>query len=94
MSDHLYLIDEKKVFRDGDINDKVVYYSSKFNEYGIPIGDDVSYISIEFCPWCGSELPESLRERWFYELELLGYEEPLSVNNYPEKYKSSKWWKE
>ena len=32
---------------------------------------DVS-ITINFCPWCGTQLPESLRDRWFEELELLG----------------------
>lgn len=92
MADHLYLIDEKKVYKDGYKRDKKIYYSSKFNEYGIPIGDNISFITIEYCPWCGIKLPNSLRDRWFNELELLGFEEPLTMDNYPEEYKSSKWW--
>lgn len=92
MSDHLYLIDKKTVLKNGDKSGKPIYYSSKFNEYGIPIADEISYIIIEYCPWCGKKLPESLREKWFHELEILGFAEPLFHDNYPDKYKSSLWW--
>jgi hypothetical protein len=42
----------------------------KFREVGIRVldGGD-SYILIQFCPWSGNKLPESLRSEWFAELE-------------------------
>ena len=70
----------------------------KFNEYGIPIHDGengkiTSYIKIQYCPWCGKKLPDSLREKWFDELEKLGYDDPLN-DDIPEKFKSDKWYRE
>jgi len=39
-----------------------ILYISKFNEYGIPVLDGgSSYITLEFCPWCGTKLPPSKR---------------------------------
>lgn len=43
--------------------DTVVDYSPKWNSYGLPVhdGDDgyaASWISIQYCPWCGTKLPE------------------------------------
>ena len=44
-----------------------IIYSPCLNEYGIPV-DDVSYIVISYCPWCGQKLPPSLREEWCNKL--------------------------
>ena len=59
---HVYMLDKKIVLDDGDVSDKVIYYISKFNEYGIPLFDEGSFILIAHCPWCGKKLPQSLRE--------------------------------
>ncbi|WP_394354718.1 DUF6980 family protein [Aquipseudomonas alcaligenes] len=73
--------------------DHLIKYSDKFNEYGIVIHDGgTSSITIKFCPWCGSRLPESKRDQWFDELEKLGYENP-SEQEIPEKYKSGEWYR-
>ena len=70
----------------------VVSYSEVFDEYGICIHDGgSSNITINFCPWCGKKLPESQRQRWFDELEKLGYFSPLFDDTIPSKFKSSKW---
>lgn len=43
-----------------DCADNVIYYSQKLNEYGLIIHDGgSSFITIEFCPFCGTKLPES-----------------------------------
>ncbi len=65
MSNHVYQIHEKRWV--GDLADKIVYYSSKYEEYGIPIKTDgcpaaSSYVLIAHCPWCGAKLPPSRRE--------------------------------
>lgn len=47
-----------------DCPDYILHYVKKLKEYGIVIHDGgSSYIVIKFCPWCGSKLPESLREK-------------------------------
>ena len=71
--------------------DCLVNYSSRFREYGLIIHDGgSSIILIRFCPWCGSALPASLRNRWFKELEAMCIapgEQPV-----PERYQTSEWW--
>lgn len=74
---------------------KIIYFSSRFREYGIPIRDgrsfSSSYISIQFCPWCGKQLPYSKRDEWFDELEKRGYDSPFE-QDIPEEFNSSLWY--
>jgi len=45
-----------------DCADNLIYYSKKLDEYGIIIHDGgSSWAVMEFCPWCGTKLPESKR---------------------------------
>ncbi len=77
-----------------DCPDCVISYSDVFDEYGLIIHDGGSSShSISYCPFCGSKLPESKRDRWFEELARLGFESPIGDDNIPEKYKSSSWFK-
>lgn len=52
-----------------------ILYDDKFEEYGIPVvdgptnTDHTSYITLNFCPWCGTKLPESKRDAYFNERE-------------------------
>ncbi len=40
--------------------DNLIFYSQKFDEYGLIIHDGgSSFIKIAFCPFCGTKLPES-----------------------------------
>ncbi|MBQ8575399.1 MAG: hypothetical protein IJ447_05060 [Clostridia bacterium] len=96
MKNNVYNVDQIIPTVEGDINNKVIYYSSKFNEYGIPIHDGEngrasSYILIEYCPWCGKELPESKRDEWFELLEELGFDCPFE-DDIPQKFKTSEWY--
>jgi hypothetical protein len=76
------------------INEKEVgiLYIPKFREYGIRIidGGD-SFQLINFCPWCGEKLPDSLREEWFAEIENLKLEPDSEC--IPSKYLNEEWWK-
>lgn len=74
--------------------DKVkINYSPNFREYGIDYEDGISQQVIDYCPWCGSKLPERLRDKWFDiiwdELNLDGPEDP----KLPDEFKSDQWWK-
>lgn len=69
-----------------------VVYIPEFREYGIRILDGGTSIqTIQFCPWCGARLPNSLRDAWFEELERLGLE-PES-EELPDRLKTDEWWK-
>lgn len=71
--------------------DTPLYFSRRLNEFGLKIMDGgASYISIFHCPFCGTSLPESQRERWFEELEKLGID-PWT-DEIPEKYKTDAWY--
>jgi hypothetical protein len=46
-----------------------IIYAANFGEYGIPVPDGgSSYITLEFCPWCGTKLPPSKRDEYFDRL--------------------------
>lgn len=72
--------------------DALVAYFPKFDEYGILIHDGgSSFIQIYYCPWCGTQLPPSMRHRWFEELETRGID-PWS-DMVPEEFQSDKWFR-
>lgn len=76
-----------------DCPDVLVSYISKFDEYGLIVHDGgSSSISIYFCPWCGTKLPESKRDSWFNTLEQLGYDDPAE-QDIPKEFHGNEWYK-
>ncbi len=76
----------------GDDHDIILNYNEILDEYGISIYDrGTSVISIIYCPWCGSKLPESKRDKWFEQLGEIAYGDEL--NKIPKEYKSDQWWR-
>lgn len=74
-----------------DCPDALIAYSARFDEYGIIIHDGgSSKITITYCPWCGAKLPESQADRWFNELEALGFADPFE-DDIPEQYNDVRW---
>ena len=64
------------------------------NEQYIPSASSMYVLQLmEYCPFCGSSLPSSLRDEWFDTLRAMGFEDPLE-QDIPEEYKSDAWWKE
>ena len=71
--------------------DKLILYVPKFDEYGIIIHDGgVSFIQINFCPFCGTKLPNSKRDNWFELMEKLGID--TDEDEIPEIYQNYGWW--
>jgi hypothetical protein len=69
--------------------DKLVTFSPQFQEYGLPVHDGGGAVAmIRFCPWCGTRLPESQRERWFDELKRRGLYDPRAA---PVDMRSAAW---
>ena len=76
-----------------DCPDALIHYSARFDEYGIIVHDGgPSFVTIKFCPWCGTKLPLSKRNRWFKELERLGVRNPLFSDKVPEIYSDNRWY--
>jgi hypothetical protein len=47
-----------------------------------------------FCPFCGVELPGSLRAEWFAALEREGVDDPFEAETLPDGFVSDRWWRE
>ena len=74
-----------------DCPDALIVYHDVFGEYGLAIRDGgPSYVLIEHCPWCGTSLGKSQRDRWFEELEAIGIIEP-DASNVPPQFLTSAW---
>lgn len=69
--------------------DSLIVYNEAMDEYGLVIHDgSASYLLIDHCPWCGTGLPESARDRWFDEVDALDLAEAVDP---PAKYFSGEW---
>jgi hypothetical protein len=68
-----------------------IVHIPKFREFGIRILDGgSSFLHLRFCPWSGTRLPESLRERWFDTLDALGID-PAS-DAVPPEFSDERWY--
>ncbi len=77
-----------------DCPDVLVSYDPRFEEYGLIIHDGgSSSISIVFCPWCGTALPQSKRSLWFETLEKMGFDDPTE-QAIPKEFLSNEWHKQ
>ncbi len=73
-------------------SDALIVFVAQFREYGLRVRDGgTSCVQVDFCPWCGFKLPESLRNKWFDELERLGFDDPL-VQDIPATFRSEAWY--
>jgi hypothetical protein len=86
---------------------KKIYYHLKYKNYSIwfsLIVREYSLIkkyaiplAIQYCPWCGKELPKNLLKKYYeilekeYNIEFPHQEENKS--NFPEEFKTDLWWK-
>jgi hypothetical protein len=68
-----------------------IVFNLKFRETGVSVLDGGSSILLfQYCPWCGTRLPESLRNRWFDELEARGID-PL-YGDIPPDFRDDRWY--
>tara|TARA_R110002126_G_scaffold12416_2_gene53956 strand:- start:215 stop:472 length:258 start_codon:yes stop_codon:yes gene_type:complete len=76
------------VLADGET---LLTYNPKLRELGLRVLDGgTSVIVLRHCPWCGQELPSSLRDEWHDRVEALGME-PIDPNLPPEL-RTAEWW--
>jgi len=72
----------------------LVVYDEIFNEYYFRIKKGLIQC-INFCPFCGENLPESMRESWFEKLDSLGIQVSIldieKNDKIPSQFKSREW---
>jgi len=77
----------------GALNDVRVpiEYLPKHREYALALDEGPVLQRISFCPWCGDELPGSLRDQFFERLEAMNLdpEDP----DVPLDFRSDAWWR-
>lgn len=69
-----------------------IEYNPIMREYDILLRHSSARQGIDYCPWCGTKLPESLRDLYFETLEKL-FGEDFSRDNAPTEFQSDEWWK-
>jgi hypothetical protein len=80
-----------QLFRRVRDEETAIVYLPQFREFGLPVLDGgCSIVAIEWCPFSGKRLPESLRERRFEVLEAEGLVK--SSTGLPDEFKSEAWW--
>ena len=72
--------------------DLPIVFEPKYREYGIRVLDGgSSSLGITFCPWCGEQLPDSLRNEWFERLEKMGID-PYG-KGIPAEFMDERWYR-
>jgi hypothetical protein len=75
-----------------DCPDALISYTPEYREYGLIVHDGGhSTVVIEYCPWCGTQLPASLRDEWFDRLDQLGLDP--GDPSIPKPMGSDAWWR-
>jgi len=88
-----YKVCEQFPFHLDDV-DTPIFYDEILREFYLKRSQGTSVQLIKYCPFCGGELPVSLRDTWFDELEKLGISDPHDDDvNIPNEFKSVLWWK-
>ena len=72
-----------------------VGYTPRFREYWIPLVDGHAYQRINFCPWCGADLPDSLRYEYFDALEGIDpeFDVMTELSDLPAEFRGDSWWR-
>ena len=66
-------------------------------EYGLTLRGSSAVQLLYYCPWCGTKLPESVRDLFFQILrEQYNIDPGFDIKNdpnIPPEFKSDEWWK-
>lgn len=71
-------------------------YNKKWREYAIKIHNSSTYALMDYCPFCGTQFPNSLRHEWHdilegeYKLEHPAEKDRKKV---PKEFWTDEWWK-
>ncbi len=83
----------QEILSDGSLLD----YYTKFREYGIKVQKYATVMLIDYCLFCGTQFPMSVRNEWFDILEKeYGLESPYEEDKkkIPKEFLTDEWWKQ
>ena len=76
---------------------KSIYvYFAKDREYGFLIRKTTGCLSINYCIHCGTKMPDSLSDKWFFILRTkyhLSYDDLEDNTKIPQEFLTEEWWK-
>jgi hypothetical protein len=79
-----------------DENIPLKYYPI-MREYSMDLYHSFAVQGIDYCPWCGTKLPMSVRDKYFdileKEYEINDRHDPEQEKRIPAEFKSDVWWK-
>jgi len=81
------------------LNDPTVYfdYQPEYRRYYINTESKAIIHQVYFCPWCGTKLPEDLKNKYLEILEKEYHiDDPWDKNQkklIPKEFKTDEWWK-
>jgi len=67
-----------------------IKYFPKYREYNIVLSNSNAMQGINFCPWCGKQLPQNLRDAYY---DLLEQDSISEDANLPSEFQTDEWWK-
>ena len=94
---HCCLIMQYSVDKSSRENVSPCIYSPKFREYYLQATIGPGAGKIDFCPYCGTALPQGLSDLWFDILEKeYGLDNPAGLEQkkkVPTEFQTDEWWK-
>jgi hypothetical protein len=93
---HCCLIMDYNVNKSSSENVSPCFYNPKFREYYLQETRGKGSRKINFCPYCGTKLPQDLSDLWFDILEKeLGLDPwiPKQRKKIPADFLTDEWWK-
>jgi hypothetical protein len=74
-----------------ETEESALEYQPAVRDYTIAYTDGASVQRIDYCPFCGTQLPASLYDERIARLEEMGVE-PFS-DDVPPEYRDDRWWR-
>ena len=72
--------------------ERIVRFLITLREYSFKVTDTVGQ-QLNFCPWCGVQLPKSLRDTWCNILIDEYHVDSPWDDQIPSEFKTDEWWK-
>ncbi len=93
---HCCFVMDNAVDKSNSENVSPCFYNPKFREYYLQATSGLGSRKIDFCPYCGTKLPQDLSDLWFDILEQefkIDPWLPKDRKKIPAEFLTNEWWK-
>jgi len=75
-----------------------IQYYMMYREYCFSPYNDCVFLLLDYCPWCGKNLPKNLRSTFFNTLESEYFFEEVGIEIFnnsklPSEFRTDEWWR-